>query len=223
MRRRDVDVKGVAKDEVARIVDLVSDQLYDGNIVVRSSRNRHNSRGLRSSFTIKAVSSYGLGARTTPSGRHQPVACWHAHWHVLDRLFRAHPDAVVRTMLATYRASTFHFLAAKTAFINAGSALAPARLSQLCDCNDSEWENPTPIPLTPGIPDHPDRAHLESLARLDFHVAVPPAKRAETLEDRMAREIADAEATMAWPVNAYSWSASTPHPYEEGLRDGAAT
>lgn len=197
-----MQVKGVDKNEVERIVNLVSRQLYGGNIVVKTSRNSHNSKGIRSSFTIKAASSFEPGARRSWRGRRMPVACWHAHWHVLDRLFRAHPDAEVVTMLYRATSATFHERAADTAFINAGSALAPARYPELCDCMDNEWEHPTPIPAVPEVLRHPDQS---------------TARPVEPLEDRIAREVVDAEALMeaSW-VNAYVWNAYTPHPYEVG-------
>lgn len=197
-----MEVKGVGKYEVERIVAQVSNQLYDGNVAIKTSRNRHNSKGIRSSFTIRALDSRGAGARRSWRGRRMPVACWHAHWHVLDRLFRAHPDAEVRTMLYRATAATFHDHAADTAFLNAGSALAPVRLPELCDCMDNEWEHPTPIPAVPEIPRHPDQ---------------PTARSVAPLVDRIAREVVDAEALMeaSW-VNAYVWNAHTPHPYEVG-------
>lgn len=174
-----MEVKGVDKAELRRIVDLVSDQMYDGNIVVKTSANRHNSKGLRSSFTIKAVSSRMPGARRSWTGRRMPVACWHAHWHVLDRLFRAHPDAEVVTMYYRATAATFHERAAATARMNVGSAWTPVTPLELCDCDDDAWDDPRPIPAGAN---HPDR---------------PAPKAVEPLEDRIAREIARIEADQA--------------------------
>lgn len=224
-----MEVKGLAAVDLGEVVTTVSAARYGGNIVLKSSRNRHNSKGLRSSFTLRAVDSRGAGAGRSWRGRRQPTACWHAHWHVLDALFRRWPAAEVRTMYATYTASTFHERAGATAFLNRGSLLEPARASEMCDCVDDEWVNPEPItaerrPVNPwhgqAFQPQPEADRLEYLAQLDMQVQPEMAERPEPLEDRMAREIAEAEATMTAWSNPYSWSPDTPHLYEEGLRDG---
>lgn len=153
-------VKGVSADDIRTVVDDVSARLFDGNVTIKDSRDQSNSRGARASFTLKVSNSHGPGARTSWTGRHMPVACWHAHWHVLDALLAKYPHAEVRTAMAVYTHDTFRERAADTAHRNIGSLFAPTTMPELCECGDT-WTLIRSAGTAPGSDtnkvDHPYR------------------------------------------------------------------
>lgn len=111
------------------IVAKVSHQLYKDNLIVHP-----NAASLR----LSVASSRGPGARRSHSGRRMASACWHAHRDVLAELFEQYPHAKVVTAMATYDGKArFELLFEDTGMRNAGSAMAPVRYQDLCDCEDS--------------------------------------------------------------------------------------
>jgi hypothetical protein len=151
-----VKVYGASQADVESIVRRVSAESYEGNLVVKDSRDNSNSRGPRATFTMRVRDSAGPGASTGrspgrgPNGRRRTTgACWHTHWDVLAELFRQFPQARVTTALATYTGATFHDAALATRDRNVGSMMDPVTISTMCACE--HWTDG----LTPGIPvDH---------------------------------------------------------------------
>lgn len=149
-------VYGASQTAVESIVRSISAANYDGNLVVKDSRDNSNSRGPRATFTMCVRDSAGPGAKTGFSpgrghnGRRRTTgACWHTHWDVLAELFRQFPQARVTTALATYTAETFHDAALATRDRNVGSMVDPVTISSMCACE--HWTDG----LTPGVPvDH---------------------------------------------------------------------
>ena len=129
-------VKGMNEQQVIDIVERLSRDLYDGNIVIRESHDRSTSVTRHATFTIRTRDSRGPGSRRSWSGRRLPAACWHAHWHLMDYIFTAYPEAVVRTAMATYTADTWRDRAEDTRETNIGSQFAPAYMPELCECDD---------------------------------------------------------------------------------------
>lgn len=129
-------VKGLNSYEVIEIVDRMSADHYDGNVIIREVTDRSTSRTHHATFTIRVRDSRGPGARRSWQGRRTPSACWHAHWHLMDYLFARYPAAVVRTALATYTADTWRARAEGTRWLNVGSMMQPAYATELCECDD---------------------------------------------------------------------------------------
>lgn len=102
--------------------------LYDGNLKLVDDHRVPG--GMR--FRLGVRDSRKYGARTSASGRHIPSASWEAHRDFLRALFAIVPDAVVYTMLATYRgAEDFEEKFPATAHRNVGSQMFPVTMRQL--------------------------------------------------------------------------------------------
>lgn len=56
---------------------------YEGNLRLDNVRDQSNSRSVYTSFKLSVDDGYGVGARTSASGRHGPYACWHAFRDVI--------------------------------------------------------------------------------------------------------------------------------------------
>ena len=126
-------VTGVSEAELLDIVSKVSNQRYDGNIIVKSSSTLSSRR---STFTLRARSSRLWGARRSHSGRRTVSACWHAHRDVLAAIFYYYPNARVQTWIITYNGRE-HFEATyvQTGKTNIGSVYSPVKLRDTCDCD----------------------------------------------------------------------------------------
>lgn len=124
-------ISNVSLGDFCAITGDVSRRSYEGNVIV--APDAHWARRYSVVARLRVSDSRGTGARTAPSGRHGPYACWHAHRDVLRALFEAHPDATVRTALAVYRGMEgFERDYPATEYRNVGSPAQPARMPDLC-------------------------------------------------------------------------------------------
>ena len=144
-------VIGLNKSEAFSVVGSVSKKLYSSNLTV-SGTDRSNSRRKRCTFSVSYVGSKlpGMGLRIhkddlLPSN----YACWHAHYDVLDALFRDYPNAIVETKWAVYSSSTFDSVSLASAYQMRGKvdgmAIYP---TDLCFCPPSAWPFEENIPGT---------------------------------------------------------------------------
>jgi len=108
------------------IDDINRAELYAGNIKLKG---RPEPIGRRLRFGITVADSAGLGARVSYSGRSIAAACWHAHGHLFDAIFRLAPDAVIKAQGRTITAE-----AGNWADWPYGPAIAPVPFSTLCRC-----------------------------------------------------------------------------------------
>lgn len=110
---------------VRLICDHVSAETYNGNVYASETWTKGN----RCRFTLETKDSRAFGSRTSWSGRHMRKASWQAHWDVLEAIFQQHPDAIVRTSMATYDGyKGFLANAPATAEKNIGSRMQPATM-----------------------------------------------------------------------------------------------
>lgn len=141
----------VTPDQVHDVTRSISEQLYDGNVVVewvknpRMAPNLLNTKGTRFRGRIVVFDSRGSGARRSWSGRHGPWACWHVFRDVLEEVIGRY-GANVTTGRARYTPATWYDRYPGTGTVNMGSVWQPARLVDLCDCggglrNDETWRD----------------------------------------------------------------------------------
>ena len=119
---------------------LVADLRYAGNVAVSPDAHPlRNETGFCGRIVV--VSSFGAGARRSASGRRGPWACWHAYRDAMRGVLTRYPDATIKT--GRYETTRYRGLAhfeathAATAEVDIGSVLRPARLGDLCECDDS--------------------------------------------------------------------------------------
>lgn len=75
---------------------------YKGNLRLVDAESKGN--GVQ--FRLGVKDSRAYGARLASSGkRHTPSTSWEAHRDLFRAVYRTHPDAVIVTMVATYRGS----------------------------------------------------------------------------------------------------------------------
>ena len=129
-----MQIIGVNEQQWTETVGQVSRALYGGNLVDNETREKRTSRSVRTLGTLRVADSYGLGARTSASGRHGPWACWHAHRDVFREIFRKYPHARIETALAKYTADNFEDTYRDTGRHNVGSMFQPRHMPELCDC-----------------------------------------------------------------------------------------
>lgn len=128
-----MQITGLSLAQFTEIVDHVSANNYEGNLIVNS--DAHSLSDTRFTARLRVKSSRGAGARMSWSGRHIPAACWHAYRDVLQAMFYAYPDARARTAMAVYRGlDGFQELYPETAYKNIGSQMFPAYMPELCEC-----------------------------------------------------------------------------------------
>lgn len=137
-------VYGRTEQQVRRVVESVSALFFDNNLIVKESRDESNSRGGRCQFTLRTVSGRGPGSRVTRSGAHYPIACWHAHYRVLERLADDYlrdnhtlDGFRVKTALTTYNPTSIADMREQmeqTRGHNVGSYMVPQYASEMCDC-----------------------------------------------------------------------------------------
>lgn len=140
-----MDIRGASYGDVQRIIAEVSRNRYAGNVTSNSDARAllSGGRGFRGRLQVR--DSRGEGARTSASGRHGRYACWHAYRDVLAAIFAEYPDAKVRTRMARYDGREgFEANYPATGRVNIGSRVAPARMPQLCQCQDE----PVRVPVT---------------------------------------------------------------------------
>lgn len=110
-----IRAKGLTKADIesaVRLVNIDNERKFSGVLMGKNLRNG----GAWYNASIKAETRNGTtlsvkigaltgspAARLAPSGRRGPWACWFTFRDVLGALYGVHPEAVVRTALATYR------------------------------------------------------------------------------------------------------------------------
>jgi hypothetical protein len=133
----------VPQDELAAIVQRVSDEQYDGNISVgEGTQGAWRTVGKRVQhvrFTLRVNSSKAPGHRRSASpfgpSRRLIAACWHAHRDVMAAIFEAHPEARLKTSLADYRGGEdFEDAFPGTYYAQIGAPIAPVYMGEACDC-----------------------------------------------------------------------------------------
>lgn len=76
--------------------------------------------------------------RISPSGRRLHAVCWHGFRDFFRALFAETPNAVAKTVLATYDgAEEFEATFPATGDQNIGSAFQPMCIADACTCRDS--------------------------------------------------------------------------------------
>lgn len=114
--------------DVGEIISQVSHDYYQGNLCGTGWKGdlvRRDGR-VETRFTLAVENSFGPGARTSASGRHMPKASWQAHAKVMAAIFDRDPDAILKTVLATYKgAADFHSKYRATGDHNVGSRMEP--------------------------------------------------------------------------------------------------
>lgn len=128
-----MDSRQLSEADWKAAIAKISAERYGDNITIHPGRV---------GISLWAVDAHGKGARRSPSGRTIHSACWHVHRDVLRELFAHHPQATIRTMLATYRgADGFErdYPATGSIMTQAGGRRTPFR--SLCDCEDDAMTN----------------------------------------------------------------------------------
>ena len=134
-----MNIAGLSLAEFTEVVNRVSAETYDGNVIVES--NAHDAGNNRCVARIRVSDSSGTGSRRAVKGRRMPAACWHAYRDVIHAVVESYPGAEIDTGMATYEGmSGFLRNYPGTADQNIGSAQRPAFMPDLCECgNDIVW------------------------------------------------------------------------------------
>jgi hypothetical protein len=86
-------------------------------------------------FTLRVMSSKGLGHRLSMSGRHLTAACQHVHRDFMRAIFDLAPFANLVSCQAAYHGQAdFEAKYLATASINIGSMVQPMSMAEACDC-----------------------------------------------------------------------------------------
>jgi hypothetical protein len=88
-------VSGLSLSAFRDIVRRVSEDQYDGNVIVQA--DAHELGPYRFVGGLAVESSRRSGARRSWTGRRTRAACWHVYRDVLTALFYEYPDALVCT------------------------------------------------------------------------------------------------------------------------------
>lgn len=88
-------VSGVPLSAFRSIVRRVSEDQYNGNVIVQA--DAYELGPYRFVGGLAVESPRGSGARRSWTGRRTRAACWHVYRDVLTALFYEYPDALVRT------------------------------------------------------------------------------------------------------------------------------
>jgi len=125
-------IKNVTANQLTAIVDEVSREQYDGNIIFK----RYPCQiGGFIHFTLRVASSKDDGAKVSASGRRSVALCWHGHRDVMQAIFDAHPDAILVTAMARYEgAEGFDDTYPATGDQNIGSMMQPLSYRDACNC-----------------------------------------------------------------------------------------
>jgi len=129
-------IDGLTLAEFQEIVGKVSDEVYDGNVILTA--DSCDGSGLSCTARIRASDPDGPGSRRSSNGRRQAAACWHAHRDVIHEVFERFPATRIVTGMAVYR-GMFEFLKnyPGTADQNIGSERNPAYMPDLCECGSA--------------------------------------------------------------------------------------
>jgi hypothetical protein len=133
-------ITGLSLDQFREIVNRISASTYDGNVIVEA--NAYELSPTRFRARLRCNTGRGAGARTTRSGRHMPIACWHAYRDVLAAVFLDYPNARVQagnSFSVVYRgAEDFAVKYPGTGRENIGSMMEPVTMPELCECEHEE-------------------------------------------------------------------------------------
>jgi hypothetical protein len=134
-------IKGIEETQLRAAVIVASIVFYERNLKFRREPDQ---QGNWLHFTLGVENCRKPGAhRAGVSGRRTVAACWHAHRDVMRAIFRIAPDAILHTMLATYRGSAgFEHEFPATGTANAGSIAQPIQRRECCACPTGRyWED----------------------------------------------------------------------------------
>lgn len=91
-------------------------------------------QGRRFAFTLGLNGE--LWRRRGSSGRRVASVCFHGHAAFMQHVFEAVPDALIKSMMATYNGvQDFQQEACKTGNRNVGSMMQPLAYTEACDCS----------------------------------------------------------------------------------------
>lgn len=122
--------------EVAAIVAKVSEESYEGNIKIESSR-QISKTSVRVTLTV--INPRGKGARRSASDLPLTAACWHVFRDVIKAVYEAHPDARVNTGTARYvSAEHFRVSGDATGTLPVGSADHRIPVAAACECERNQ-------------------------------------------------------------------------------------
>jgi hypothetical protein len=121
---------------------------YEGNLCFDDYWKALNKKGTRFQIRLRTHSARKNRKGERPPGcvirpagfgrKHErgvATACWHSMRDFLRALFEIHPEAVVRTAIATYEGKEgFEENYRGTASRNIGSRMEPLYYSEACDC-----------------------------------------------------------------------------------------
>ena len=128
-------VKNVTADQVRDVVEFISAELYNNELIFDREPETHGVRVVWVHFTLRTVNGRSTGARRTHTGRRLAKACWHAHRDVMAELFDLYPNAELHTMLASYHDKwDFRAKFPQTGFNNIGSVAQPLAMQNACEC-----------------------------------------------------------------------------------------
>lgn len=153
-------IYGVSGGDVYRVVGNVSRTEYAGNLQCRYIQDMSTAKRDAARFTLRVADSYGVGARSSASqsgrgpqgGRAMPVACWHAHYDVLDALTilaveRGISPRIRSALYSSDSRESWLRNARMSAQLNIGSLFVPATAIECCDCfHGSRYRGDDPDP-----------------------------------------------------------------------------
>jgi hypothetical protein len=120
-------------DDLQHALLEINNTRYDRNIRFKKWRDE-GTREKRIRFTLTVVSSRGPGARRSGTGRRIAAACWHAHGHFFEALFRINPLAWVKVDRQGKIKITEDYGNWQDCTI--GSRAMPMMFSEACECTE---------------------------------------------------------------------------------------
>ena len=130
-------IKGITEIQLRAALASAGSAHYEKNLKFRSEPKR---KGNFINLTLGVHNARSPGAARSNTGRRINAACWHAHRDVMRAIFSITPNAILHTMLATYRGSNgFEHEFAATGLTNIGSMMKPMQRRHACACPDSEF------------------------------------------------------------------------------------
>ena len=127
-------VWGVSENAVRRTIDLVSEEKYASNLVVK--QGGPDGRAFR--FTLTVLKASKPGGRRGRNGRKIAAACWHCHRDVMKMIFALNPLARVKTRYSDYGGrSDFECNYPRSGLVNVGWSFEPVCFADACECGNS--------------------------------------------------------------------------------------
>ena len=126
-------IKGITEKTLRNIIDVVSLEMYDGNIKFKREPEQ---KGNFLHFTVTVNKAADPGGRRSHTGRRVAAACWHVHRDIMREIFDANPDAILVTAVVRYEGrDDFERKYRATGEQNIGSMAQPLYYINACDCN----------------------------------------------------------------------------------------